>query len=65
MLPAKLGSIWPCSFRGEDFFSISQSETRIALGGHICCLITYHGVIVLFSSNFQNIDTFHFLFQKL
>jgi hypothetical protein len=28
--------IWPSSFRGEDFFNISQSETRIALGGHIC-----------------------------
>jgi hypothetical protein len=33
MLPAKFGSIWPSSFRGEDFFNISQSETRIALGG--------------------------------
>jgi hypothetical protein len=39
MLPAKFGSIWPSSFRGEDFFNISQSETRIALGGHI--LTTY------------------------
>jgi hypothetical protein len=29
MLPAKFGSIWPISFRG-DFFNISQSETRIA-----------------------------------
>jgi hypothetical protein len=29
MLPAKSGSIWPSSFRGEDFFNISQSETRI------------------------------------
>ena len=36
MLPAKFGSIWPSSFRGEDFFNISQSETRIALVGHIC-----------------------------
>ena len=36
MLPAKFGSIWSSSFRGEDFFNISQSETRIALGGHIC-----------------------------
>jgi hypothetical protein len=36
MLPAKFVSIWPSSFRGEDFFNISQSETRIALGGHIC-----------------------------
>jgi hypothetical protein len=35
MLPAKFGSIWPSSFR-EDLFNISQSETRIALGGHIC-----------------------------
>jgi hypothetical protein len=36
MLPAKFGSIWPSSFRGEDFFNSSQSETRIALGSHIC-----------------------------
>ena len=36
MLPAKFGSIWPRSFRGEDLFNISQSETRIALGSHIC-----------------------------
>ena len=35
MLPAKFDSIWPNSFRGEDFFNISQSETTIALGGHI------------------------------
>ena len=26
---------------------------------------THFGVIVLFSSNFQNFDTFHPLFQKL
>jgi hypothetical protein len=31
MLPAKFGLIWPRSFREEDFFNISQSETRIAL----------------------------------
>jgi hypothetical protein len=36
MLPVKFGSIWPGSFRGEEFFNISQSETRIALGGYIC-----------------------------
>jgi hypothetical protein len=35
MLPAKFGSIWPSSFR-EDFLNISQSEKRIALGGHVC-----------------------------
>jgi hypothetical protein len=35
MLPAKFGSNCPSSFRGEDFFNISQLETRIALGGHI------------------------------
>jgi hypothetical protein len=44
MLPAKFGSIWPSCFRGEDFFNISQSEKRIALGGHIC----WH--ILIFSS---------------
>jgi hypothetical protein len=36
MLPAKLGSIWPSSFRGEGFVNSSQSEKRIALGGHVC-----------------------------
>jgi hypothetical protein len=36
MLPAKIGLIWPRSFRGEDLFNISQSEIRIALGSHIC-----------------------------
>jgi hypothetical protein len=30
MLPAKFGSIWPSSFRGEDFLEINQSETRIS-----------------------------------
>jgi hypothetical protein len=29
MLPAKFGLIWTRSFRGEDFFSIDQSETRM------------------------------------
>ena len=33
---AKLGSIWPSCFRGEDFFNISQSEKRIHLGSHVC-----------------------------
>ena len=36
MFPAKFGSIWPSNFRGEDVSNISQSETRIVLGGHIC-----------------------------
>jgi hypothetical protein len=35
MLPAKFGSIWPSSLIGEDFFYISQSEKRIALGGQM------------------------------
>jgi len=26
------------NFRGEDFFYINQSETRIACGGHACLL---------------------------
>jgi hypothetical protein len=51
MLPAKFGSIWPSSFRGEDFFNISQP-------------ITYLGVIALFSSNFQNFNTFSFFISK-
>jgi hypothetical protein len=29
-LPIKFRFIWPSSFRGEDFFKIDQSETRIA-----------------------------------
>jgi hypothetical protein len=28
MLPAKFGSIWPSSFRGEDFFNISQANQK-------------------------------------
>jgi hypothetical protein len=35
MLPAKFGSIWPSTFRGEDFLNISQSETRIALNDYL------------------------------
>jgi hypothetical protein len=31
MLPAKFGSIWPSSFRGEDFFNISQSKKELLL----------------------------------
>jgi hypothetical protein len=31
MLPAKFGSIWPSSFRGEDLFNSSQSETKLPL----------------------------------
>ena len=31
MLQAMFGSIWPGSFRVEDFWNISQSETTIAL----------------------------------
>jgi hypothetical protein len=26
MLPAKFGSIWPSSFRGEDFFNIRNKN---------------------------------------
>ena len=36
MFTAKFGSIWPISFRREDCFSSSQSETKIVLGDHIC-----------------------------
>ena len=45
MLPANFGSIWPSSFRGEDFFSISQSETRNALRGPYIdafCQVWFH-----------------------
>jgi hypothetical protein len=52
MLTAKFGSIYPSSFRGEDFLTLVN-------------LITYLGVIALFSSNFQNFNTFRFLFEKL
>ena len=38
MLPTKFGSICSSSFKGEDYFNISQSETTIALGGHIYLL---------------------------
>jgi hypothetical protein len=39
MLPTKFRFIWQSSFKGEDFFEIDQSETRIACGGHV----TKHG----------------------
>jgi hypothetical protein len=53
MLSAKFGSIWPSSFRGEDFFNISQSETRIALGGHICWR---NGTKCVFGNNSKTIN---------
>ena len=36
MLPTKFQFIWQNSFSGEDFLKISQSETRIACGSHVC-----------------------------
>jgi hypothetical protein len=47
MLPAKFGSIWPSSFRGEDFFNNSQSETRIGLG-----TITKNYIIIILFEKF-------------
>ena len=39
MLPTKFRFIWLGSFRGEDFLDIDQSETRIACGSHVPCLL--------------------------
>jgi hypothetical protein len=39
MLPTKSHIIWQNCFRGEDFFEINQSETKIACGGHVCLRI--------------------------
>jgi hypothetical protein len=36
MLPIQLWFIWLRGFRGEDFLEISQAETRIACGSHVC-----------------------------
>jgi hypothetical protein len=36
MLPAKFGSIWPSSFREEDFLTLANQKKRIALGSHVC-----------------------------
>jgi hypothetical protein len=36
MLPTKFPFIWQIGFRGDDILEISQSETRIACGGHVC-----------------------------
>jgi hypothetical protein len=36
MIPTKFRVIWSSDFRKEDFFKISQSETGIACGGHVC-----------------------------
>jgi hypothetical protein len=31
MLPAKFGSIWPSSFRGEDFLTLANQEKELIL----------------------------------
>jgi hypothetical protein len=36
MLPTMLRFIWQSGFRVIDLLDINQSETRIALGGHVC-----------------------------
>ena len=34
MLPAKFGSIWPSSFRGEDFFlTLANQKQELPLAG--------------------------------
>ena len=35
MLPIQFRFIWPSGFRGEEFFLIDHSETRIACDGHL------------------------------
>jgi hypothetical protein len=47
MLPTKFRFIWQSGFRGEDFFEINQSETRIAGGGHVCQRIGTKGAIFI------------------
>ena len=37
--PTKFRFIWPSGFRGEEFFLIDQSETRIACCGNVCLRI--------------------------
>jgi hypothetical protein len=36
MLPTMFRFIWQSGFGEEDFLEINQSETRIAVGGHVC-----------------------------
>jgi hypothetical protein len=36
MLPTQFWFIWPNGFRGEELKKISQSETGIACGSHVC-----------------------------
>jgi hypothetical protein len=36
MLPTRFWFIWQSGFRGKDLKKISQSEKRIAYGGHVC-----------------------------
>jgi hypothetical protein len=36
MLPTMSRFIWQSGFRVEDFLEINQSETRIAISGHVC-----------------------------
>jgi hypothetical protein len=32
MFPAKFGSIWPSSFRGEDFLTVANQKQDLLLG---------------------------------
>jgi hypothetical protein len=54
MLPIKFQFIWPRGFRGEDFFLIGQSETRIA------CT-----VVAMFVNRLgQNVQTLEMTFHR-
>jgi hypothetical protein len=59
MLPVKFGSIWPSSFRGEDFFKQQDLTTLKFLrkSDYLSweLLPFFH----------QNFNTFCFVFQKL
>ena len=37
MLPAKVGSIWPSSFRGEDVLTVTNQKKELLLAAMFIC----------------------------
>jgi hypothetical protein len=60
MLPTKFCFIWPGGFRGEDCFNSSQSEKRIALGGHAQAILVFDWLISKKSSPLKPLSQMNF-----
>jgi hypothetical protein len=56
---------WPLLLKIEHMVKLHVFDNNSKTVNNIRNLITYLGVIALFSSNFQNFKNFRFLFQKL